>query len=294
MVINRLKFGNLHFFIILIVLIGLSSCAGVDKTLIEDSSLRVSPKPLILKTKPEVYLLRADLVRNTQTVDDDHENFQKEDMNYHFVGVSFGNGLFLDYNQNLSVDLIEFFDLDDKSFSITEKKAGIVGNQTKYVRDGESFTLTRNSLAPWKMRTSIKENEINIALGVFRTGIDITWEKNELIFKALGVVNVPDSTILVQKDEDHVFIGNWFTKDEFVRSSDSNITLGKYLTIERMTDEIVFDYKGFCGIRQKFIYIILENGFIFYDSQFRGIEVTKNGNKIISRKNGQVVSVVEL
>lgn len=276
-------------------LILLSTCATLDRAFIDDESNRVELEDLKLEMDAEVFHFRADLIRQTteenMTTVDGTGAFATEEeeveVPYHYVGVRFGNGLFLDYNQNLSVDLIEFFGLEDEDFKIIQKmNTGDIFNPgIEYARVGNSFTREEKILLGKKSTARLGENRIVVEEGLFKTEVEILLEEDKILCKPGGVFGFLGKAEIRKGDDDNLSIPGLWKDAEFSRIDSNTIEMDKYFTIEKSGNEILINYKGLFGLSVTYHFIRTSTGFVFYDDNYLGVIALRDGDEIVVKRN---------
>jgi len=116
---------------VIVVLFVLVGCASTPSVM-PDSSRQSEPSPVQVKADKEVFGLRVDIYRNERggmgTVNISGGASPTapiiDPWNYALTGVDAGNGLFLDTNGNLAVDLARLYQINPP-FHIEETVAGL-------------------------------------------------------------------------------------------------------------------------------------------------------------------------
>ncbi len=273
------------------------ACGTLDKEKINNPDIRVQPDNLNLKMDYDAYKLRVDLVRMEKPKEEIEEDTSSEDklMLYHNIGVRFGNGIFLDYNGNLGVDLIEFYNIDEDYFRLVKNKAGGFKDYI-FTRNGEDFSMVRTGLFNVSETVLFMEDEkrIRVSSAAFGTGMDIIWTDKKILasvrgfnakLKSAGVFKISD--LVYQMSDD-------WNKYSFVKTDNKTITYGDKLTITREDDQIVFRYSGLFGSRKTYWFFRTENGFYFYDKDFQGVRAEKKDDVISVYENERLKYTVTI
>jgi hypothetical protein len=280
------------FTLMILIAALLCGCLTMDATRLSDLSIRQTPRPLTLLPGYDVYMVREDLVRAT------HSQTQTTYVNgqastqivqvpnaYSELVIDFGNGIIMDYNYNLCVDLLRFYDMQDMAcFAITKEPRGFTFEAEKYYKleDGlfeSSFETGR--------RASFKENRIEIESGMLKLKRFVEEKDDEVVFwgKFLGE-DINKSAKLTNAETLEVK-GFWRDKT-FTMDSPDRIAMGKYFKIETDNDHITITYTGIFGLSTVRTFFRTENGFIFFDQMNRGIEVIREGNCILVKRGGML------
>ncbi len=273
-----------NILLLILITVLLSGCITIETGAVKEED-KVPMDDLKLEKGYDVYYFRVDLIRSEvgKGQSGSSETEKKEDVEYvpyHYLGVRFGNGLFYDYNRNLCVDLVEFFKINEKEFSITQKSRALIGPSTVYKKSGNSFMREDKSVIGSKTTVEFSENEIKIEEGLFKTDVQILVSENELqcnpggVFGFLGKAKVRDSSSNAVE-----FPGFW--KDSvFTQESVNQISLDKQFTVTNNGNEILIEYKGLFGNSGTYRFVRIKNGFVFYEGMNNKLKVFKEGNKI--------------
>jgi len=94
-----------------ILFILFSSCASLPKEMLPKEDEYVKIDPLEVRPAIEPLLIRADIQRQQECTTNGSQTTCTS-VPYHFMGVYLGNGIFLDYHRNLSLDIGLLLGLD--------------------------------------------------------------------------------------------------------------------------------------------------------------------------------------
>ena len=272
-----------------LVLIG---CTTLDPERLTDISIRQPIGPLALKPTYEIYLIREDLVRATHS--ESRSSYTNGKLStysvqvpnaYHELAIDLGNGIFMDYNNNLFVDLLCYYRLDvSMRMHILRTPKGFSFENTATYDYEDGVYRTENGII-W---TEIKQgNQIDLEWGPFKTKKRIEITENGIVFasRVLGA-DVVKSATLVSATELEV---KGFWKDlSFTLVSPDQIQMGRYFEMNRYPDHISIIYKGIFGMTTERTFVKTEAGFLFFTPENFGVEVMKNGNIISVYRNGKM------
>ena len=281
-------------FLSMIIIIG---CGTLDTSLTENNEIRLTLDPLALSMDTDIYQLRVDLLRNTMTADANgktSENAETIKSPYHSIGLRLGNGIFLDYNMNLTVDLIEYYNLDKEKLTLKRIEQTGIGKKTfLFEKDSDRMQITENTMIPRKSRIYVEENEIKITGGLFFTSLKITEKENLIKAVASGVVNVPQSGMIVKDSEtEYRFPG----LDNLIvdKISDNIINISDILNVNQFLHSIRLQNTGLTKNEGVYTFIKIENGFVFFNDTNEGIYAIKKDNTIFVYKNDSLDFKVEI
>ncbi len=274
--------------LVLLIAVFLSGCSSLDKASINDPSKHRELEALTVIPSYDVFLVRTDLIRSTHTeTRTTTVNGQTQTTTvtvpdpYHYLCVNFGNGIFIDRNDNIYIDIMEFYGMDKNAFNITHQMNSFGKPEVYYKKAGNVFTREGKGLFSNKTTADISGNNVAIDEGFFGGGkAVITVTENEIVCDPKGILKWGKSKILKTGDSSVLF--PVFGKDLEIRKDDSgNVIVGEdNLKIESSGKQLKFIFRGLFKKEIIHYFIRTETGFVFYDEKFRGVEVSKNGNQI--------------
>jgi hypothetical protein len=276
----------------------------MDQSLLKNESTREPMPPLTLDTGYDLYMMRLDLVRGTHTESRPVtlSNGKTSTMTtqtiiagnpYSNIVADFGNGMILDYNRNLCIDFVRLYELmNAQDFTIEYEFEGYklqcVKNKDTYSRKSET-TFGSNEIAG-----DITPSEITIKhLGLFETKSKIT-KSNDTITFSDGELIGGTATVKKTSPTSVSFSGFW-NGSSFTLTNGEKIQLNNgALVIEHHGNRIEFIYSGFFGIQKKYTMIKTTNSTYFYDEDFKGCEIRKDGPNFVYLYNGEKQATVKL
>ena len=160
--------------VILLLPLFIAGCfyAPIYQTELEAIEISDSLDPIELTPDFDPYLLRIDLIRQTRCDGND----DTQNVNYSRLGFRLGNGLFFDYNNNLSILIPELFGIVGlENFSIEDQF-----NNNIYTKADDNYTsVCRNWFGTSRDALAINHDENQITLGKrwWKTKINQTDEE---------------------------------------------------------------------------------------------------------------------
>jgi hypothetical protein len=283
---------------IITILILLWGCASFDKTFIDNPVNRQALEPLDLDMGYEPYHLRLDLIRNTENpplaASDDkpkNNNTSFTNVSYHYLVLKFGNGIMLDYNRNLFVDLPSFYQLDQKkNYKILQQPTGFGNIDMLFSKKGTTFTRKDSHLLGNKTEVVFQENKVTINEGFLRTKFEILTTADSVFITSGGFFGFLGDAKIIKLSEDKYELPGLAKDTIFEQVNPSTIRMDKILEVTQAENLITFKYAGFFGRDNVYHFIKTANGFVFYDEKYRGIEVSRVGNTINYSENKVVTS----
>ncbi len=278
----------------------LYSCATLNISEIRSKDNKVAIEDLNLRMSLEVYDLRIDLRRETttQSVNGPNGTVSSQTVNvpYHPLGIYLFDGVFLDINNNLSINVIDLVDKTyQEDFEIKLKNnmrpnalpdfvVKRTGNKVRreyrslFGKSGSSVLFLDSLIVIEHPGLTNNENIVvkNDRLRYFRKGLIGKYSKAEIVKTEQGLI-VPR-----------------FGKDTEYKQPEKNIIhIGKYTTVKNYSDRVEFIYSGLFGSQSIYTLLKLHDGYIFHDKNNRGIRIKVSDNKILVEENGRLKKYYE-
>ncbi len=270
------------------------SYSTVDMEYALDSSSTVAPEHLS-------FTLGADLLQNREDISRLETRGTKKwyytdskVVQYHYIGVYFGNGLFIDVNKNLGVDIINYFGIDikksDLKFTYTRNKEG--GYTTLRHEDGK--IKVQYSLA--KEPFLVMEYIDNMLLYSF----DNWMQKNDKIYfedESIYFDGIFDEEI-VKESETLYVVPHLLGDFDFEMIGPDTLDLEDVLVI-RLDDEIQIcdDDPDVLedGSYEVFMHLVCkEDGFIAYNQFDQGFAARRKADTIFVYENKELSYKIEI
>jgi len=267
---------------LLSILLLFTACSTLDMTLIEDEGNRADLDPLKLEAGINLYHCNVDLIRQRTIQNNSSEESGKEiDMPYHYLGVKLGNGLFYDANNNLYVDLIDFYGLDQTNYSIIIKKNQPLAPDLLYDKTDDEFHFKENSSLGKRISISIEENEIAINSGFFNSEIILSKIEEGFRASSRGFIGATEDSEISTLSSGGVEMRN---KDDFINVSiDENgfVTFNDSVQIRKDQNDLILEFYRPMRPAKIYHFFKTNTGFVFYDETYRGVMAEKRENTII-------------
>jgi len=291
-------------YICLISAILLASCATMDQSLLTNESSREPLPPLTLDAGCDLYMMRLDLVRATHTESRPVtlSNGKTSTMTtqtilegnpYSNIVADFGNGVILDYNRNLCIDFVRLYELmNAQGFTIEYESEGL---KLQCVKDKGTYRRVSESMfGSNEVTGDITPSEITIKhLGLFETKSKITKSNDTITFDD-GELIGGTATVKKTSPTSVAFSGFW-NGSSFTLTNGEKIQLNNgALVIEHRGNKIEFVYSGFFGIQRKYTMIKTASSLYFYDEDFKGCEIRRDGQNFVYFYNGKKQATVKL
>lgn len=297
-----MKIKNILFAIL--IMLWLQSCSTLNIAELSKPSNLQQMDSLNLKTGYELYKLRIDLIRNTTTETvgtssgrNASTTTQTVDVPYHFLGVYLFDGVFLDLNNNLSVNVIHLLNNNgDGDFEIRQKTKFKEKSPFTYAvtRQGNSATCEQKSLIGKNISDiSFSDNKVTIEGKGLSRDQDIILNPNGIVYDPHGIFGKLSRTEIVKTN--YGLIVPRFGKDiEFTQPYYNTIELDRNTTVKSYGDKIEFIYTGLFGSKTIYTLLKLKDGYVFYDKKKRGVRIKLINNQVFVEENGKIINYFEL
>jgi hypothetical protein len=211
-------------------LLAVSGCATDNFESTARSLPQLPLAPLSVKAAWEVYGLRVDLVRAQHVVADLISDGQNVDSTrserpqpYDFLGVDLGNGLFLDANGNLSVDLVRLYGWEG-DFHLESASTSIFSPAASWERSGDVFQSKYGWAGTSSLKVTFLPQQLKIS-APFAGDQTILVEKDGLFYKSGRPWGLGDEKI-TQRSPTIVTLPTLWGGVVFQKLSDDQLKLG--------------------------------------------------------------------
>ncbi len=281
---------------LLLLLLVLSGC-GIWEPLDVNLAKARTINPLKLEPSTELLFLRQDIIRQTyeECVDDSTTETKKVD--YHPMGFDLGNGLFYDFNKNLSLRLDALLGLQGEAdFTIKMISASLFGDKIDYkIKSGMDICDQWINLAGNEKRRCLTVKTVADTTMVYRDN-DLYYSiKNgggELVY-----LNRRGSPIKkMEQLEPGYFREEGFWSDAEYQIVNDSVRLDNDLLITLSEDgslaEIYNKSWGRYYLNCKIIFT--EQEIVIFDRRHYGSKIIKKGNRFEFYQNKQKIREMEV
>ena len=299
---------KLYYLGFILILLGCSSSKLSSHYITNDHQETL--EDLKLELGYDVYSIRADLVRRQYTetttrrdgAGNTHKEETRKNADYMALGARIGNGIFLDLAGNVTVDIVEFFDLEQESIKLLQRfpKKSLLS----FIEEKKSIEKQGNKInfAEYGSILGPKKMEVLMEGDVIKLGEDIQDPDAEIIIGHEKKYNMTVSGLLgklislsVEKNADNVID---FKKPltigmTLVQESPNKLLFMNRITIEKKGNEVIFTQKGLISDTKR-TFKKIKNGFIYYDEDHHGIVAEKVGDIIYVRKGEEEIYALEI
>lgn len=269
----------------------LAGCATIPSEV--SQAKEVAPEPLKLSIGYDAAFLRVDLKRATHleqrfVMEPDSSGVMKLRPEpvyvknpYSLLLASFGNGLIVDRNGNLGIDLLRLYHLNGaKGFHVVERFVGPLEGGRSVVKSGARLTRKGIGLTVEHLSAITDGNIIHLSGEAFFPHMRIVRGKSTLSLQPAGRPTSRTTTIRQPTPHEVVFpeIGG---KMIFRQLGTNQIRSSEGLDITRAGNhlEIVLHAPG--GVAASFVYSKTQNGCVVTSSDgYPTIRITRLGDKI--------------
>lgn len=278
---NSAKFKTIVVIVVSIVI--LQGCTSTAYKFLESYFTGIEPHPFRLKMGTELFNLREDIYRETtsrETTSTSGETVTETvNVPYSPIGFHICKGVFLDLNENLTVNVAELFNYNESSkFQITEESSSFLSKRDYTVKKEENrITRTNKGLIVNLVdKIEIENNKITINESGLLNNNQIIFNSPEKITMNTHLLNIFPPTITKESETSYKF-KNGFHSSKIEQPNNDLITLNKNLRINRQANKVEFDFSN----RRYPIYLIrLDDGLMFEKSNGYLVRIKILKNKI--------------
>lgn len=289
----------LTFFVAAVFALFQISCMTTTNSRGFDASTRVPPGSMAFDLTFEAMQFRVDPMRQVNTRKSplspskvmDNPNMMESKFSgalTDYFGVYLGNGLFFDMNGNPWIDPVRLFDLQNaENYTFVEKKQGINGFDIFFERMGTVFTRRFSGPALMEQKTSVTPNGLVMTDNISGRSTTIPFSKDSDGFTSFGPIGV----MTIRKiDPATITITGLPAASTFSRTDESTVdmtTPAGTIRIRKMSDHVEVAFSFFAGQLNK-VYKLYRTaeGCLFLGDDAKGVEVLREGDKIIVYVNG--------
>lgn len=262
----------------------LGSCTSMDKELLQDPNNLEELEPLNLEAGIEPYDLRIDVKRFTRTEETatlTESRTMTLKLPYTPIGFHIGNGIFVDTNFNVCLDVLKLFGLDTlDDFSIKRTFANPIVKSRHYVKEGDEFSLTAGSAGNRKLEAEFLDESIEV-LRTPGSNYEIVREEDDLAIVPLGAIKAIETHTI--SGEDGEYRVKKPLKKIYVTQTKTGVSFGDYFTAAFEGNLLVLTYLN----GEKFKLAKVGGDYYFFDKSYIGFKVEREGNTITVTEKGR-------
>jgi hypothetical protein len=294
---NRLRNGG--FVAILTSIFILAGCATsvgamfgpIDLSRVQDPALRGPVGELKLEPVLDIYGVRLDIWRSVTK----GQGSSSSAADYTPIGVGFGNGIILDTELNVGVDLLAYFGVSDEKFAYDQYVSfGKIGKLKSFVhmeRDGDrSVRIENRGIMKLNLKTLV-EGDRSTTEGPGSKQVTERSEGGKALTqeRRIGIVTMRCRIAQTGPDSLDFQASAGGRKLSFVRESPTKIVGMKWITVEKLADRIRLTSK-LTGFAMETIDMIPSTEGFFLLNEKSGIvtEVRREGKDFRIYVNGKL------
>jgi len=276
-------------FLAAILLMIAGSCATYDRSLFEDPSIRIPPDPLKLSIACEPFFIRVDVNRNyareespvmsQKELFSPHEYYEARP--YSELCVDFGNGLMMDYNGNLFIELGRFFGVDESAdFSLTMNNAS--GSKPRILLRMRGGEFDWKRIHGGKILRTVRSVSNVVIIK------NSEWfPRSKRITVSPGEIALPDQPTVREfaADSDTVMMNSFPRK--LKRTGPDEIEAAGIYKISRTLNSVGIVFTDQAGIVKRYTFFKIADGCVFDTPYGDAGVIRKTGNLIRYYKNGE-------
>jgi hypothetical protein len=258
-------------------------CSTLKPGDIPDQSQWEEPEPLSANIGVDIFQFRLDLLRErrddtasttTVLITEEGTYKEKEDfISHHYLGVYVGNGLFIDINGNVGIDIIRLFGLDSlKGFRLRKSSGNSLYTTEEFRREGNTITIKEGGWGGDEIVCKINDNSFSLRSGDFFSPDEIVQKDQRIDFIPSGLLSAFRKATIRQTGNRIYSSTNYRVE----QPESDRINLNSSHEIIREKDRILFTGRG------RILMTIVKSGnrYIFFRSKSYGSWVEKLPDKI--------------
>lgn len=262
----------------------ISGCATLSPGDIPHTKDQIPPNEIIPQLSCDTFGFRLDLDRETE-LDDSSGDDDKIDKPYTNIGIYFGNGIFLDSNLNLYVDVIKLLELEKLDYFHIKEISNNSNNFTEWVKDGNEYRQNQNGFFSSSIVMTRKNNIIYVDNPGLQSSGKIQIKENEISYEPtnlIGKLNIKKLKLNGDKVKYPGIINELSLK---VKNDENgiNIKSAKMLYM----DNLQVRYSSHNKKYNFYTMVRSENKYVFYKSESVGFIIELQEDVIHVKNHGQ-------
>jgi hypothetical protein len=284
---------NCGFYKILAALLFLCSlgfgCSTLKPGDIPDQSQWEEPQPLSANISADLFQFRLDLFReknnaatSTILITGDGTYKETDDLvPHHYLGIYAGNGLFIDINGNVGIDIIRLFGFDAlRGFRLRKSLEGSSRTAEEFSRDGNVITIKEGGWGGDEIISRINDNSISLGAGGFFSPAEIVQKDQQIDFIPSGLFS-SFRKANIRQAENRIYSSTNYRVEQ---PEPDRINLNSTHEIIREKDRILLNGRG----RTLMTIVKSGNRYVFFRSESYGSWIEKLPDKIRIYDNGSL------
>jgi len=265
----------------IIIIAAITGCTSMDKEFLQDENNFTDLEPLKLESGYEPYDLRIDIARRTRKEEIAGKEESKRitlELPYTPIGFNIGNGVFIDTNFNVCLNVHELFMIEDEAdFIISRKFTNALVKPQRFIKESGHFELLIGASKDEKISIDFEEEQISISRRPGGNSV-IEWEDDELSISPVGVLKVIETHAVIGEEDEYRVKKP--LKKIYVTLDDEEITFGNIFTVTHIGNMMIFKYDD----GREFRLIRIEDDIYFFNEVYSGFHIAREGNTIAVTK----------
>lgn len=282
--ITKKRIFRCFFPVLLLSAVFFTGCTSLDKELLQEPKNFEELEPLKLEPGIEPFDLRIDVKRQSRTESAASQTEARSmtvELPYSPVGFHIGNGIFVDTNFNVCLDVLELFGLDAlDDFTIQQTFANAMKKPLRYAKEGDEFVLTVGKGGGKRIEADFGEGEIEVE----RTpgsNYEIVREDDELAIVPTGVLTGIEKHTITGGDDEYRLKKP--LKKIYITKNKGTLSFGDEFSVEMRGNAVIITYLN----REEFRLVRVGGDFYFFDKSYIGFRISREGNVISVSEKGR-------
>ncbi len=271
------RWNLITYFILLFIITTfiMAGCTSMNKELLEDESMYTELEPLNLEIGYEPFDLRVNLRR--QSRDEDvvfrtDSKYMTVELAYTPTGFYIGNGVFVDTNFNLCLDVLQLYKIDkDADFSIKRSFSKSVLKDQLFLKEGDHFELKAENSKKSRIVVDFDPDVVEIKRKP-GTNMTIQWDEGDFVAAPTGVIKAIETHTI--SGEDKEFFVKKPLKKIYVIQDKNGISFGNFFNVTMEGNRMVFTFEN----GKKYFLVKIHDDVYFFDNMYIGSHISREGN----------------
>jgi hypothetical protein len=198
---------------------------------------------------------------------------------FHYIGADLGNGIFIDANFNISLDILKLLKLKNvENLKITEINKGFIDKETNYLKKGNKITIHYSGLFSSDTKIKLHDKGATFKGGLLSSDQDVIVEENQITYDPHGMFGSWHKSYIQQTESGAKIPGFW--KDlELIQVSDDKVKLGNMMSVKRRGNKILIKVEGML-FDKEFTLMRSANRVVFLNEDNEGFRLDLFGNPV--------------
>jgi hypothetical protein len=214
---------------------------------------------------------------------------------YHYLVARFGNGVEMDFNGNLSIDLLSLYHIDRaQSYRLTERLNTLLPASTTIEKTGPKTVVTGHGLTPRRLTLESSPGELRLIGDLFHRRMRIFERGDALTFQPSALIKATAQTI-TQPGPSSATFQELGTDWRFELISPDHLQSTNGLELERHGNKVDIILHSPGGVSGAFVLERTLTGCIITSaSSSRVLDISRAGHVVTVKENGHITETLTI